>query len=681
MTRNRTIIALLVFGTVFLLWLFCLPKDPFQSVPYSTVVLDRNGELLGARVADDGQWRFPPCDSLPSKYKAAVIEFEDRGFMHHFGFSIKAIGRALVQNLRGGHTVSGASTITMQVIRMSRNKPRNIWQKAIETFMATRMESRSTKDEILCMYASHAPFGGNVIGLQAASWKYLGCEPGQMSWAEASLMAVLPNAPSSMHLSKNREALKKKRNRLLLHLHDRGYISESEYLDAVDESLPENPLPIPSLAFHVVQENDIIRHGMQSKTTIDIKLQNQIEDLADGWCKEINENGAADLAVIVIDVQTGDELVRIGNANLSRKRLGMYVDITRSPRSTGSILKPLLYCAALQEGIITPGTLLPDIPMNFNGFAPNNFDRSFNGAVTARNALCRSLNIPSVYLLKQYGINQFCSLLQSCGLTTIDDSAQRYGYSLILGGAETTLAEITSIYASLARNALMPEIDSTSIFPFKDKSAIWQTLDALSDVSRPDEIDWRAIESVERIAWKTGTSWGGRDAWATGVTPEYAVGVWVGNAEGGSCPNMTGSRTAGPVMFDIFNCLPGSNMWFAEPNDYKFKYENKTTESDYSGIERIFMLDSSPMRFIYPSMGANITIPRQLDGSINGMTLYVVHRTKEMELFWHMDGCYLGSTKDIHKMNINPENGKHVVSVMDLDANTIVVEFEVNDIK
>ena len=218
MKRNRTIITVLTFGVVFLLWLFCLPKDPFRCAPYSTVVLDRNGELLGARVADDGQWRFPPCDSLPSKYKAAVVEFEDRGFWYHPGFSIKAIGRALIQNIKGGHTVSGASTITMQVVRLSRNKPRTVWQKAVEIFMATRLESLTTKDKILCLYASHAPFGGNVIGLQAASWKYLGCEPEQMSWAEASLMAVLPNAPSSMHLAKNRETLETKRNRLLSHL-------------------------------------------------------------------------------------------------------------------------------------------------------------------------------------------------------------------------------------------------------------------------------------------------------------------------------------------------------------------------------------------------------------------------------------------------------------------------------
>ena len=677
MTRTRTITAVLALGALFLLWLFCLPKDPFRGVPYSTVVLDRSGELLGARVADDGQWRFPPCDSLPSKYKAAVIEFEDRGFMHHPGFSIKAIGRALMQNIKGGHTVSGASTITMQVVRMSRNKSRTLWQKAVETFMATRLESRTTKDEILCIYASHAPFGGNVIGLQAASWKYLGCEPEQMSWAEASLMAVLPNAPSSMHLAKNRETLEAKRNRLLSRLHERGLMSDSEYRDAIDEPLPENPLPIPSLAFHTVQECDVTMHGQRCTTTIEYDIQSRTESIADEWCAELSGRGAADLAVVVIDVKTGEELARVGNADLLRKRPGMYVDITRSPRSTGSILKPLLYCAALQEGHITPETLLPDIPMNFEGFAPNNYDMNYNGAVTARDALCRSLNIPSVFLLKQYGINQFCSLLQTCGMSTIGESAQRYGYSLILGGAETTLYDITSIYASLARAAVEHTVDSTSAFPFRDKAAIWQALDAMSDVSRPDEMDWRVISSVRRVAWKTGTSWGGRDAWAVGVTPEYAVGVWVGNAEGGSCPDLTGARAAGPVMFDVFNFLPDSGEWFEEPEDDRFRGEKAAQESTYSGIERIFMLDSSPMRFIYPAMGAEITVPRQLDGSVEGITLHAAHRTAGTELFWHMDGDYLGSTKDIHKMQVVPEMGRHTVTVMDSDANIITVEFVV----
>ena len=564
MNRKKIFYTLTIAGasTLLLLWVFCLPKDIFSGVSYSTVVTDRNGELLGARISRDEQWRFPPCDSLPEKFRKALIEFEDRDFYSHCGFSVRALARATVQNLRNGHVVSGGSTITMQVIRLSRRQPRTIWQKMVEIFMATRLEAKYTKDEILRLYASHAPFGGNVVGINAAMWRYLGNYSNDISWAEAATLAVLQNAPSSIHPSKNREALLAKRNRLLKRLADKGDISQSDYQIAIEEPLMDKPHPMPQYAPHLVDWYNANNRGEQIKTAIDINLQQRVEATATKWNQELRLSGAYDLAAVVIDVTTGEIVAYCGNADIEYKRAGQWVDIARSPRSSGSILKPILYAAALQEGEILPHTLLLDVPTNFGGFSPLNYNGTFSGVVPADEALALSLNIPNVYLLKQFGTARFVELLRSAGLNTFTQPSESYGLSVILGGAEVTLLDIVRLYANLS--ASYQDLSNTE-FPLNDKVALHYLFEAMRQVNRPDQMDWQRAKSVQNVAWKTGTSYGSRDAWAVGVTPRYAVGVWVGNAEGGGVANLTGAYSAGPVMFDIFNLLPKSE-WFKAPD-------------------------------------------------------------------------------------------------------------------
>ncbi|MDR1369117.1 MAG: penicillin-binding protein 1C, partial [Dysgonamonadaceae bacterium] len=555
-----------------LLWFFCLPEDLFEGTSYSTVVTDCNGELLGARIADDGQWRFLLCDSLPEKFAIALIEFEDRTFYSHPGISAGALVRASIQNISHGSVVSGASTITMQVVRMSRRKSRNVWQKMVEMFLATRIESRYTKDEILRLYGSHAPFGGNVVGINAAMWRYLGHDGSDLSWAEAATLAVLQNVPSSINLAKNRDTLLFKRNRLLHRLMDKGHLSEFDYKLALEEPLIDKPFPLPQQASHLVEWYDRMYHGKKSSTGIKLSLQRQVEDVTDKWSKELRTLSINDLAVVIMDVRSREIIAYCGNADMNYHRQGMFVDIANSPRSSGSILKPLLYCAALQEGTILPQTLLPDVPVNFGGFSPKNFDMTFSGAVAADEALARSLNVPNVHLLKEYGVMRFAELLKQGGITSLNRPADQYGLSLILGSAEVTLREITAFYATMAAYYQYGNADTEHFtgFPLTDKIALYHTFEALKRVNRPDQLDWRRVVSVQNIAWKTGTSYGSRDAWAIGITPHYAVGVWVGNAEGGGSPGLTGARTAGPVMFDLFNLLPkhsGEEAWFIPPND------------------------------------------------------------------------------------------------------------------
>lgn len=571
-------ITLLIIG-----YIFCLPRQLFH-VPYSTVVTDRNEELLGARIASDGQWRFPPRKTTPEKIKQCLITFEDKHFYHHWGVNPLATGRALYQNLKNKRVVSGGSTLTMQTIRLARNKPRTLGEKVVEMIWATRLEFRASKEEILSMYVSHAPFGGNVVGLDAAAWRYFGHSAEDLSWAESAMLAVLPNAPAMIHLSKGRKTLLSKRNRLLKQLLEEEIIDASTYELAVSEPLPDEPHPLPQIAPHLVSRFYQERNGLYTRSTIDRGIQSHIESLAERWSNEFNRSDIRNLAILVIDIPTNQVVAYCGNVHFDRKQGGSQVDVIQAPRSTGSILKPFLYNAMLQEGSLLPKMLLPDVPVNINGFTPQNFSMQFEGAVPASEALARSLNIPAVTMLQRYGVPKFHHLLQQMEFKTINRTASHYGLSLILGGAEATLWDVTNAYAQMGRSLscspsptvsqgkeaqilletenteqinndtkqtsrnhksnhnkqekreqsnsspLSVEEDSEETTSAKTGAA-WLTLSALTEVNRPEEIDWKSIPSMQTIAWKTGTSYGFRDAWAVGVTPRYTVGVWVGNAD------------------------------------------------------------------------------------------------------------------------------------------------------
>lgn len=752
------IITLLLIG-----YIFCLPRQLFH-VPYSTVVTDRNNELLGARIALDGQWRFPPRTTTPAKIQACFIEFEDNHFFHHWGVNPVSIGRAAYQNLKAGRVISGGSTITMQTIRLARNNPRTFSEKFIEMIWATRLEFRYSKEKILSLYISHAPFGGNVVGLDAAAWRYFGHSADDLSWAEAAMLAVLPNSPAMIHLSKSRQALLDKRNRLLTRLHTKGVLDDSSYELALSEPLPQEPKPLPQIAPHLTDYFYQTRNGNYSVSTIDRGIQLQIEELIERWNGEFSRSDIRNIAILVIDVQKNQPIAYCGNVHFNKTNSGNQVDIIRSPRSTGSILKPFLYYAMLQEGSILPHTLLPDIPININGFAPQNFSQQFEGAVPASEALARSLNIPTVTMLQRYGVPKFYNFLKQTGISTLTRPASHYGLSLILGGAEGTLWDITCAYTDMARclkgldktdcSLLLSDSahNASSVVPTSSFSpcAVWQTFEAIKEVNRPEEIDWRTIPSMQTIAWKTGTSYGFRDAWAVGVTPRYAVGVWVGNATGEGKPRLVGARTAGPVMFDVFNLLP-SSPWFVRPSEGfvdaevchlsghlkgRFCEETdtililpaglKTEACPYhhrinlsaDGTQRIYesCINTEatiqknwftlppvwewyykqrhpeyktlppfkpgcgedilrPMQFVYPTMNARIFLPRQMDGSKSQLTFELVHSVPKATVYWHLDNNYLAETQDFHKISLLPSSGKHTMTAVDNEGNTVSVTF------
>ena len=732
-----------------LLWAFCLPYNLFEGVTYSTVVEDCNGKLLGARIADDGQWRFPVCDSLPEKFATALVEFEDRRFYEHSGVSLSSMARAMLQNLRNGRVVSGGSTISMQVIRLSRRGERTLWNKLVECFMATRLEMRYSKEEILRMYASHAPFGGNVVGIDAALWRYLGSDECEMSWAEAATLAVLQNSPSTITPWKNRDALLAKRNRLLVRLCEGGYINEEECLLSLEEPLVDEPYTIPQHVPHLVDWYNQNVHGQKIRTCIDLELQRQVDGMTQRWSQELRLSGAHDLAAVVVDVKTNEIVAYCGNADMSYEREGKWVDIARAPRSSGSILKPILYCSALQRGLILPRMLISDIPTDFGGFAPKNYSGSFYGAVPADEAIAQSLNVPCVEMLRMHGVMSFVELLRDCGLSSLTRPSENYGLSVALGGAEITLLEITKLYAGMS--ASYQSFDAVP-FALNDKIALYHTFNAMREVNRPDQLDWKRVNSVQNVAWKTGTSYGARDAWAIGFTPDYAVGVWVGNANGSGTPELTGARAAGPVMFDLMNLLPFAE-WFEEPDsdcgteirvckhsgcragrycshteviigatasanapqcpychpvhlsqDGKYQVVGRNepviTRNLFSlppAMEHYYKLEHpeyrplppvkqgqndsagvcAGLRFLYPEEGCVIKLPMQIDGTRGRLTCSVAHSDSSTELFWHCDGSYLGSTKDIHSMTLTLSQGNHTLNVVDSSGNRAKVAFSV----
>ena len=398
--RNFKKILLIFIGV---LWYYFSLSFPLFETSFATVIESREGGLLGAKIASDEQWRFPEVDSVPVKFKKCLLLFEDQQFYHHAGFNPVAMGQALWQNINAGKIVRGGSTLTQQVIRLSRNgKSRTYAEKLIELILATRLELGLSKEEILKLYASHAPFGGNVVGLDMAAWRYFGLPAYQLSWAESATLAVLPNAPSLIYPGKNQKILKKKRDHVLKLVFESGEIDRLTYELAIQESLPQKPFPLPQSAKHVLDFIHKEQAAKRIQTTIDFNIQQQVNTIVKQHYEVLKQNEVHNMAVLVMDVETREVLSYVGNTPtdaLHQKD----VDIVQAPRSTGSTLKPFLYATMMDKGELLPKQLVADIPTVIAGYSPENYDQTYNGAVPADRALARSLNIPAVRLLQEYG--------------------------------------------------------------------------------------------------------------------------------------------------------------------------------------------------------------------------------------------------------------------------------------
>ncbi len=576
------------------------PPSLPESEEYSAVFLDADERVLRVFLNPDEQWILPRLEpeAIPAKLEAAVLVSEDRYFYRHPGVNPFSIVRALIQNIREGRIVSGGSTITMQLARILDPKPRTIPAKIVELLQALRLETRYSKRGILSLYLSHAPYGGNVIGVSAASLRYFGKEATELTWAQATTLAVLPRNPGMAYPGADDRRLRVVRDRLLSTLTDEGYIDERTLGLALEEKVPDREEPFPLRVPHFTRylHEELGRRSGVHRTFIDLDIQHDVERTVRSHAAYLSSLGIENAAVLIAETATGRIKSYMGSVDFFNERIGGRVDGVRSPRSSGSILKPFLYALSIDSGLIVPKTMIMDVPTSFGTFNPQNIGMSYSGMIQAGEALQRSLNVPAVRLLGRYGHRDFHLFLRHAGLTTLFRSPDDYGLTLILGGAETKLYDLVRLYRGLGNGGvflpLVPDetfeneygVDRSEAEALVSPGASKMILDVLREVKRPGlESWWRSFSESRPLAWKTGTSYGNRDAWAVGVSPEWTVGVWVGNFSGRENVNLRSTTCSAPLLFDLFNSLPkkdGERRWFEAGSD-AFREETICLDTGY----------------------------------------------------------------------------------------------------
>lgn len=540
---------------------------------YSQVILAADGSFLRVYLNENEQYLLHPKlqDSIPENLKKAVLTFEDQYFYQHPGVNPVALIRAAYWNIRHQQVVSGGSTITMQLARMIQDNPRTYWNKFREVLLALKLEVHMSKEDILNAYLVHAPYGSNVRGYLAASYRFFGKRPEQLTWAESALLAVLPNAPGFIFPSSHQNELIVKRNVLLRKMMENEIISSETYELSLLEPIPEQLIPFtlqaPHLADRIHAENslDVIR------TTINAEIQNETNFFVKQQAARMKLLGIRNLSALVINNKTGGVAAYVGSQDYHDLEHEGRVDGVRASRSSGSILKPFLYALAIDEGLILPETLIKDVPTYYSSFSPSNASEKFSGIVPAKEALIYSLNIPAVRLLNAYGVNKFYNQLEEAGVSTLFRKPDEYGLPIILGGAEVTPWDMGRLFRGMANGGVFEDIHYLKDQPgsyrtqLLSRGASHLILDELKELIRPGlEFYWKKYSSQRPIAWKTGTSYGHKDAWAVGTTPKWTVVVWVGNFDGESNKGLAGMTSAGPLLFNIFQVLPDDNEWFTQ---------------------------------------------------------------------------------------------------------------------
>lgn len=555
--------------------LFPLPTEQLTP-PASTRVLDREGRSLRMYVSSEDALHIPVSLEDVSPYLIeATIAFEDRWFRLHPGINPVAMLRALILNAKAGRIVSGGSTITQQVARLMESRPRTVGAKIIEAFRSLQLELRYSKRRILEIYLNLAPYGGNIRGAGTASQLYFGKPVSELGPGEAALLAVLPNSPTRFRPDRNPAAAKERRDEVLRRMLAGRDIDPERYNLALTESIPVSRVSLPFRASHV---GDMLyrRFGPDSGdllSTIDLRTQELVEDLLDRHLDILRPRGITNGAVVIIENSTGAIRTLVGSADYFLKEDAGQVNGAEAPRSPGSALKPFAYGLALDSRLISPSTLLEDVPVNIRGYIPHNYDGEFRGVVTALDALTHSMNVPAVNLVVRLGPDRFHNFLRQGGLSSLSEPYEFYGLSLVLGGAGIKLLDLTNLYSMLASGGVYRPYRILEGEPLSGgkslltPAAAYILTDMLSRVRRPDfPSTWEFSIHLPKIAWKTGTSYGHRDAWSIGYNPTYTIGVWMGNFSGEGSPALVGADAAGPLLFDIATTLEGDGgTWFSRP--------------------------------------------------------------------------------------------------------------------
>lgn len=581
--------------------------DPFAS-RYSKQVIDKDGNLLSVFLNKNEQWHLNDINEIPNKLKTCVITYEDKNFYSHFGIDFLALMRTIKNNATKGSR-AGASTLSMQVVKLLDSKERTYFNKFKESIYALRLESLYEKDSILQMYLNNAPYGGNIVGFKSAALLYFAKKPSDLTWAESALLAVLPNSPGLINLNKNRILLEKKRNALLQKLYDKNIIDSTILNISLKEPIPymqRHKNIAPHLSLRVIKEDKQNHTILQ--TTIKKDIQEKFETRVKEYNEELKRQGILNVSSLLLDSTNGEVLAYIGSQDFLDIQSFGQIDGIKALRSPGSLLKPLLYALSIDNGLIAPDSMLVDVPLFFSNFNPKNASNSYYGLISAKDSLIKSLNVPFVNLLQQYGVNKFFYDLKNI-LHFNDNDPTKYGLSLILGTKEMSVENIARIYLGLANYGEFGKIYYTIPHDIESKNKIlsrgasFLTLQATKELHRP------GLENIHKdkkiISWKTGTSFGQRDAWAAGVTPLYTLVVWVGNFTGGSNNDILGTKDAGELFFTLLDELDSTDKEFNTPNDLKeilidditgYAITQDLNEYNIPTKKILFPLESKPLR-------------------------------------------------------------------------------------
>lgn len=563
--------SILAFGLFLLLNLFFPLPDKLE---YSLVITDNRDEIIHAYLTGDDKWRMNTgLEEISPLLRKTIVAKEDKYFYRHWGVNPFAVVRALAANITRMKTTSGASTITMQVARLLEPRRRTLGSKIVQMFRAFQLEWKYSKGEILQLYLNLVPYGGNIEGVKAASLLYFGKNPDHLSLAEITALSIIPNRPSSLVIGRDNAHIVNERNRWLKKFAEEKVFTEKEIADALAEPLTASrgtvPRQIPHLAAKLKKQG-----GWYCRTSIDMNMQWKTEKLVADYIRVQRLRNIRNAAVIILDNTTHQVLTYVGSSGFADTTDGGQVNGAAAVRQPGSTLKPLLFGLCFDEGLLTPKSVIADVAGNYGGYSPENYDRKFNGYVNVEYALAHSLNIPAVKSLQLLGKETLVRKLSACGFEQVRKDQRKLGLSMILGGCGTSLEELTGLFSVFANDGdfyapsyLFADTNHRAI-QILSPPAAFMVNEILSRINRPDfPLSWTATERMPRIAWKTGTSYGRRDAWSIGYNKRYTVGVWVGNFSGVGVPDLSGAEIATPLLFRIFNTIDydSDTEWFSQP--------------------------------------------------------------------------------------------------------------------
>lgn len=672
-------LAVVICGA-FVAWVWLLGPPPLgEKLAFSTVVVDREDRLLRPFATADGRWRLPArVQDVDRRYLDMLVAYEDKRFRDHSGVDPFAVGRAAWQLLSEHRIVSGGSTLTMQVARLLEPRgERSVAAKLRQIVRAIEIERTLSKDEILNLYLSLAPYGGNLEGVRAASLAYFGKEPRRLTLGEAAMLVALPQSPEARRPDRSVKAAQAARDRVLDRVAAAGVLHPEDVARAKYEVVASSRVPMPMLAPHAAEAAVAEDKGKSSyRLTIDALWQKSLEDMARERARAMGSD--ISIAVFAIDNGTGEVLAKVASSDYFDARRAGQVDMTQALRSPGSTLKPFIYGIGFEDGFIHPETLIDDRPVRYGGYAPENFDQTFQGTVTIRKALQLSLNVPAVVVLDKVGASRLTARIGQAGATLVLPKGEVAGLAMGLGGVGIRLVDLVRLYSGLPRLGTTvqlrergPEIPGTER-RLMEPVAAWYVANTLLGTPPPENA------APGRIAFKTGTSYGYRDAWAIGFDGKRTIGVWVGRADGAPVPGMTGRTAAAPVLFEAFSRLGKTiaplpqapkHVIFAATSRLPLPLQRFRPGGLPSETER-------PLRIMFPPNGARLELAAA-DGKFDPMALKVAGGTQPLTVL--VNGAPLTTSGDKRTLFYSPDGPGFVrLTVMDARgaADSVVVRVQ-----